>query len=337
MKSLTIEKRQSIVSKYCSQKGISLRQIAKEEGVSLHAVQNAIERFGEHYTLKDLPGRGRKRGAFNPQLDKKICQQFIKKKELSVRDCAKKCGTSTSIVQRAKERNGLKTFKKQKQPKRSKIQAASVKTRCRKLYDQILCKNKHCVIMDDETYVKFDYKTLPGPQFYTVSEEKEVSMAEKSIFCTKFGKKVLVWQAICQCGMKSIPFFTHQNLNSDIYMKECLQKRLLPLIRKHEGPVLFWPDLASCHYSSSVVQWYKTNNVQFVEKTLNPPNCPEIRPIEKFWALIKAKLRKSFKPAESLEKFKKDWKKACETFDISAVQSLMRNIKKKVREFGKAS
>lgn len=337
MRGLSVEKRKSIVSKYCSGNGMSMRKLAKEEGVSVHAVQNAIKRFGNHFTLKDLPGRGRKPGASRPDLDKKICKQFSGKKEISVRNCAKKCGTSVSMVQRVKKRNDLKTFKKQKQPKRSAIQSSLVKTRARKLYDQVLCRNEQCIIMDDETYVKLDYKTLPGPQFYTVEIGTEVPNSDKSIFCEKFGKKVLVWQAICQCGMKSIPFFTQQSLNAEIYRKECLQKRLLPLIRKHDKQVLFWPDLASCHYASSVLEWFREKNILFIEKTVNPPNCPEIRPIEKFWALMKAKLRKNVKPAEDLTQFKKDWNRVTKTVNESVVQNLMRHIKNKVRELGKPS
>lgn len=337
MRGLTEEKRKSIVTKYCTETGLSMRDLAKQEGVSLHAVQNAINRFGTHYTLKDLPGRGRKAGPSNPELDKKICKAFERKKEVSIRDCAKKCGTSIGMVQRAKARNSLKTYKKQKCPKRSKNQADSVKTRARKLYDEILSKKKMCIIMDDETYVKLDYKTLPGAQFYTVKQGTDVPNSEKSIFCEKFGKKVLVWQAICQCGMKSSPFFTTASMNAEIYQKECLQKRVLPLIRKHTGNTLFWPDLASCHYARSILDWYSKNNVEFVQKAKNPPNCPEIRPIEKFWALMKGKLRKKDNGADDLEKFKKDWRNVSKTIDGTVVQNLMSNIKTKVRVLAKCA
>lgn len=334
MRGLSIEQRQRIVNKYGSVKNISMRKLAKEEGVSFCAVQNTIKRFGQYYSLEDLPGRGKKPGATRQDLEKKIVQQFAKKKGISVRDCAKKCGTSIGMVQRAKQRNSLKTYRKQKQPKRSSIQSASVKTRARKLYDQILSKKDQCIIMDDETYVKFDYKTLPGAQYYTVKKGLTVPNEEKSIFCEKFGKKILVWQAICQCGLKSTPFFSIGTLNAEIYRNECLKKRLLPLVRKHNTPTLFWPDLASCHYATSVRQWYDENDIHYVAKDMNPPNCPEVRPIEKFWALMKSKLRKNVKPANDLEKFKRDWNRVAKTVDASVVQNLMENIKRKVRKLG---
>lgn len=335
MKGLSEEERKSIIIKYCKNPGLPLRKLAKQEGVSVHAVRNAIDRFGKHNTLKDLPGRGRKRAPSNPDLDKKICNTFQRKKEISIRDCAKKCGTSLAMVQRAKARNFLKTYRKQKCPKRSNIQADSVRTRARKLYNEILNNQEMCIIMDDETYVKQDYKSLPGPQFYTVEQGTDVPNKDKSIFCEKFGKKVLVWQAICQCGFKSSPFFTFANINAEVYQTECLQKRLLPLIRKHKDQTLFWPDLASCHYARSTLNWYGENGVNFVKKEMNPPNCPEIRPIERYWALMKGKLRKKAQGADNIEQFKKDWTNVSRSINGSVVQNLMSNIKEKVRELMK--
>lgn len=131
-----------------------------------------------------------------------------KRVEKRVRDVAKKVGTSKSNVLRAKERLNLRTYKKQKQPKRSPKQEASIRPRVRKLYNTILAGNLNCIIMDDETYVKLDYKSLPGPQYYTVREGQVLNQSETSIEVEKFGKKAMVWQAICSCGKISKPFIT---------------------------------------------------------------------------------------------------------------------------------
>lgn len=335
MRGLTPQKRKSIVDKWCSVKGITYRKLAQMEGVSVGAVQTAIRKYGEDYTFEDQQRPGQKPGPSNPKLDQKIVKLFASNRELSVRDVAKKVGTSIGMVQRAKKRNNLKTLKKQKQPKRSQKQKASVKTRVRKLYDSILSKKHSCVIMDDETYVKLDYKSLPGPQYYTIREGTEITEAEKSICVEKFGKKVMVWQAICECGMKSTTFFTTSSMNADIYMKECLQKRVLPMIKKHNSETVFWPDLASCHYAAKVVKWYKDNNVNFVAKELNPPNCPELRPIEHYWAIMKAKLRKTARSADTEQQFRSDWNKVARTFDKVAVRSLMGTMRQKIRKLAR--
>lgn len=332
MRGLSVEQRRNIVHKWCTEPGMSLRKLAKMEGVSDKAVRTAIRKFGEDNTFMDKPKSGRKKGPANPLLDKRIMKAFENKKEVSERDVAKKVGTSKSNVHRAKGRLNLRTYKKQKQPKRSPKQEASIRPRVRKLYDKMLAGNSNCIIMDDETYVKFDYKSLPGPQYYTVREGEALDQSETSILVEKFGKKAMVWQAICSCGKISQPFITTASMNSETYIRECLQKRLLPMIRSHKDPVIFWPDLASCHYAKSTVEWYNTKNVSFVPKDMNPPNCPQLRPIEEFWALAKAHLRKHVSAADTIQQFEKDWKKVSKLVAKKSVLNLMRNVRKKVRK-----
>ena len=93
----------------------------------------------------------------------------------------------------------------------------------------------------------------------------------------------MVWVAICKCGISKplIPRSKSEAVNSDIYIKECLEKRMLPFIREHhqDSNYIFWPDLASCHYSKQTVAWMD-ENVKFVPKDINPPNVPQARPIE---------------------------------------------------------
>lgn len=335
MRGLTPEKRKSIVDKWCTIIGITLRKLAKLENVSVGAVRTAIKKYGQEFTFNDTQKSGRKPGPSNPILKKKIEKAYKQNPERSVRDIAKKLGTSAGMVQRSKQRNNLKTYKKQRQPKRSAKQKISVKTRVRKAYDSIFSNKNVCVIMDDETYVKLDYSSLPGPQFYTVNKSSDISESQKSIFTEKFGRKIMVWQAICECGLKSSPFCTTSTMTADLYVKECLNKRILPMIRKHSVPTVFWPDLASCHYGSKALQWYEQKNVKFVPKTMNPPNCPNLRPIERFWAIMKAKLRKSGNSADSEEKFRRDWNRVAKTFDQDAVRSLMSTFRKKFRKMAR--
>ena len=85
--------------------------------------------------------------------------------------------------------------------------------------------------MDDETYVKLDHKTLRGPQFFTVNKEEKVTTADMSIQCEKFGKKLMVWPAICQCGKVSSPFVTNKTMNQEIYLKEVLRRDFFRLLK----------------------------------------------------------------------------------------------------------
>ena len=71
------------------------------------------------------------------------------------------------------------------------------------------------------------------------------------------------------------------------------------MYKLHSTPPIFWPDLATIQYSRETVEWFRNNKIQFVEKEGNPPNCPKIRPVEKFWAPIKSILRKTSKVAKT--------------------------------------
>ena len=80
-------------------------------------------------------------------------------------------------------------------------------------------------------------------------------------------------------------------VNTDIYINECLQSKLLPFIHKHHGDFnyLFWPDLAGAHYSNGTVEWME-ENVYFVEKASNPPNVSQARPIENLCGILAQKV-----------------------------------------------
>ena len=66
-----------------------------------------------------------------------------------------------------------------------------------------------------------------------------------------------MWIAISERGM-SKPLFRKSSavaINADIYIDECLNKRLLPFIHKHHSNLryTFWPGLASTHYANATV------------------------------------------------------------------------------------
>ena len=143
-----------------------------------------------------------------------------------------------STVHRAEKRAGLLTYKKVVTTNRDDKQNTSAKARSRKLYTTMLTKFD-CVVQDDETYVRADFKQLPRQGFYTATGRGKVTDIFKHIKLSKFAKKYLVWQAICTCGLKSNRF---------------LQKRSLPFLKRHNCSVLFWPDLASCHYGKKAME-----------------------------------------------------------------------------------
>ena len=78
-------------------------------------------------------------------------------------------------------------------------------------------------------------------------------------------------------------------MDNVLYRTQCLTK-VLNFVDKHyesRDQVVFWPDLATCHYHKDNLKWMEDHGLKFVPKNENPPNAPQIRPIEKYWALLK--------------------------------------------------
>jgi predicted transcriptional regulator len=264
------QRRELILRKHLENPQLSHRNIGKQLGIVQSTVSRVIKRYYETLSIERKEKCGQNGWSISDQDHKRVVKVFKRNPNASVRDVAKKLNLSKSFAQRAKEREGLHTYKVQKAPNRDERQNTVGKSRARKLYTQMLTK-PHCLIMDDETYVKADFRQLPGLLFFTAQHKFDVPEEVRKQKLSKFAKKYMIWQAICSCGKRSAPFVTTGTVNGEIYLKECLQKRLLPLLKQHEGPTIFWPDLASCHYSNDVLEWYEANGVTFVPKDMNPP------------------------------------------------------------------
>ena len=66
--------------------------------------------------------------------------------------------------------------------------------------------------------------------------------------------------------------------NTDIYINECLQPKLLAFIHKHHSDFnyLFWPDLAKAHYSAVkhiMRPWHRRKKMYTSSKGLQPSKC----------------------------------------------------------------
>ena len=111
--------------------------------------------------------------------------------------------------------------------------------------------NYRLIILDDESYFDLDGHDFYGGRHYSYTDENEVPNVIKYRFKEKFGKKLLIWAAISELGISDIYFHESKGaMDSEIYIKECIQKRLVPFIKKHgKKRIIFWPDLASSHYS----------------------------------------------------------------------------------------
>ena len=334
MKPLSISVRKEILHKYQTEKGLSFKKLAQEMNVSVGAIQNTIKRYKEHRTLDDLPGRGRKHGLATPELNRKLCSLYASNPSISVREAAKKLQTSIGTVCKLKRMNNLKPYSERITPKRSPEQHQMALSRSRKLYEEVLSNFDGCIVMDNEIYVKMDYTTCPDPEYYTACKDNPLE-DEPTIQGEIFGKKVVIWQAICTCGQRSGTFITNEsNMNATLYLEECLKKRLLPFIRQHSTSTIFWPNLTVCRYNNSVLEWYETENINFVKKDQNPLNCPELRPVEIYLAQMKINLKLGRRSGTTIDEMHRNWIWAQNELPDTFVQNLTKDAKAKVQEFG---
>jgi hypothetical protein len=103
----------------------------------------------------------------------------------------------------------------------------------------------------------------------------------------KFSPKLLVWMAMPSKGTSDI--YIHKSklaTTSDIYLNECINRRLLPFIDAHHknNDFVFWPGEATAHIGGVVLNRLEEKSIPIVPKKSNPLNVSQARPIETVWS-----------------------------------------------------
>lgn len=325
--------RQTIAHTFIENQSASFSSIAKHLKLHKSLVCRVLKKYVQTLSIKVAPGRGRKTGPADKKIAQKVLKSLKQNPGLSDGDRAKIFGTSSSYIRKLRLKYGYMSYHAIKHPNRSDKQNFEAIKRARKLYVNVLTKSEKCVLMDDETYVKRDFRQLPGKKFYVSTIRGNVSSKFKFVCQDKFAKKFMIWQALCTCGIKSRVFVTSSTMTAEICKNECLQKRILPIIRSHKSHVYFWPDLASCHYAGSTMEWYRVNKVDVIANDMNPPNCPALRPIEKYWAIVKRILKKNGGATNTVEQMRNKWNLHARKVTVEGVRKLMGSINTQVRKF----
>ena len=92
----------------------------------------------------------------------------------------------------------------------------------------------------------------------------------------------------------SIPYFRPPKsvaVNTEIYINECLQPRVLPFIHKNHSDFSFQfvHDLAKAHFSIETFTLMR-ENLPFVNNTTNHQNVPQARLIENLRGILAQKI-----------------------------------------------
>jgi len=108
------------------------------------------------------------------------------------------------------------------------------------------------IILDDEKYFTCGNSKLSGNEGFYTDDYQSCPERLKYKGQAKYEPKVLVWYPISEAGI-SDAFIGHvkaEAVTADVYIQKCLPKLAKFIEYHHSGEdVIFWPDLASCHYS----------------------------------------------------------------------------------------
>jgi len=310
-------------------------QYFTSQGIAKMTICRILQRYDARGTAIYKKHEGRTATVLTSKVVNQVDQAYKRDPNLSVRKLAQKLNISPRSVHRAKvDKLKLQTFKAISTPKYVKDQAERAKRNCRKIVEKRLSKEpQKILVIDDETYCPIDPDDINGPKYYTCKHKSDVSVKAKTKPKKKFVKQYLVWQCMDETGAVSKPYVTTATMTNKNYLKSCLKRILIPFINGRD--VLFWPDMASCHYHRNVTDFLGAKNIDFVQKENNAPSVPQARPIEKFWALCKAEYRKRRKPAKNLRSFRTIWSNISKKVAKKSGKALMRGVRKKLRQIGR--
>lgn len=314
----------------------SVAQYFKQLGISESTVYRTLKKFDEEGDVEREKGSGRVPSAMTSQKEKKLVGDALGEKTFSQRDLAKKYDISQPYVNKILKRNHVKAFKKEKIPFSTEKQKETQMTRIGRLYRSFFAQREApAVIMDDESYFPLSNSNLPGNSFYYATSRGDASDSVKYAPKKKFEEKIMVWLAISPSGI-SAPYIVPSRMavTKEIYVKECIQKRLLPFIQENhnDGKYIFWPDLASSHYAKLTVDTMNEMGINFVAKELNPPCVPQMRPVEDFWGILKTEVYRGNWRAKNLDQLKNRIRYCLNKIDKGQITSMMEDVKKLLRK-----
>lgn len=305
-------------------------------GYSKATAYRKIKRIGQG-SLKRKPGSGRKPTVATVTNIKKLTEMFNNKSGCSLKKAGKKFNCDKSCISKIlKNKTNIRCFKKIKKPKRTANQMKNMRPKCRKMSEFY---HDLDFIMDDESYFTLSNSSLAGNDRFYTDNRDECPDDVKYKYKSKFEKKLLVWIAICPKGMSRLYFApSKQAINEDIYINECLNKRLVPMVQELYGKnrkFVFWPDLASSHYSRATQKYLNSKKFKYVDKEINPANTPESRPIEDFWSELKRMVYENNWEATTLDQLETRIKYCYSKIDKKIFLKYSANVHKRLNRIAK--
>lgn len=314
------------------QKNITVNHFLQEK-IPRRTIYYIIKRYEESGAIVDKSRSGRPKKLTTGQLAR-LKRLVNNKTRIALRSLSSKLKVSFKTISNQLKGMGIYYHKKKRAPRYSNKQLEEIPTRARRLY-RLLSKSDFQLIMDDEKYFMLHNESVPSNRGFYTSDPSTASSEIKFKRTQKFEPKILVWIAVSESGV-SQPFFAKQKqaITQETYFRDCIKARLMPFIQMYhiQEKVLFWPDLATSHYSHKVMDYLDDNEVQMVHKEWNPQNCPQSRPIETLWAILSDMVYEGDWEAKTINQLKRRIKKKLKEIDMKVVQSMFSDIRKQLRK-----
>ena len=253
----------------------------------------------------------------------------------SQKKAARKLDTTQQYISKIlKTKKNIEIYKRKKVPAQNSAQEAKKRPYCKKLLQKY---KSYQFIQDDESYFTLSHSTLAGNDIFYSSNKNQTPELVSYIRKAKYEKKIMIWVAISPRGISQVYFVpSKMAVNGEVYLKECIKKRLIPFINKYhrDTQTVFWPDLAPAHYYGPVLNHLRQQNVEFVPKAENPPAVPEARSIEDFWADLKRLVYQGGWTAKNIPQLKQRIKNCLRIMDPNVAMARASETHARLRKIG---
>ena len=124
-------------------------------------------------------------------------------------------------------------------------------------------------------------------RFYSSNVEKHF-VKPKSTLIRKLSQNDTVrsFQQWCQSSLRGRKKKNNRQNRYQLFLKCHLLLLIDPQCGGRDN-CIFWSDLASSQHTIDVQTWLPSENIDFVKRENSPPNCPQLRPFEHFWSILK--------------------------------------------------
>lgn len=324
-KETDISTRTMIISMCC--RGKSLREIAAAVGRTHSTVQKIVNKWKHEGTIKNLPGRGRKR-ILSPADERVIVRTLRKNPKTSIpkltSEVAGSIGrpVSADTVRRVAHRNNLRGRVARKKPFISKL---NIKKRLEfaKAYVNKPKEFWNNVLYTDET--KINLFGSDGRQMVWRKPGSELQVQHLVPTVKHGGGSQMMYGTMAASGTGTMEFID-STMDKMAYLN-ILKRNLQPSVQKlglHRD-YYFQQDNDPKHTAFVVREWL-LYNVPNQLKT--PPQSPDLNPIEHLWREIKNRLknRNPRNKAELRAAIKEIWESIPSTVTRNLAESMPRRL-----------